>query len=115
MVRRNYSEAGPGSLCVSVACRVWWGSWTYYFDPLEAEKTGSINWYKLGPGKAAWTESESRASDLALRAKELRALFSGLRVASGRHCGGGGSVCLQRCTQAEPEELEIKDCLYLQV
>lgn len=58
-----------------VARRVWWGSWTYYFDPLEAEKTGSINWYKLGPGKAAWTESES--GDLALRGK-LGGLCSGL-------------------------------------
>lgn len=31
--------------------RVWWGSWTYYFDPAEAAVTGTINWYKLGPGK----------------------------------------------------------------
>lgn len=32
--------------------RVWWGSWTYYFDPAEAAESGSrINWYKLGPGK----------------------------------------------------------------
>lgn len=35
--------------------RVWWGSWTYYFDPAEAAESGSrINWYKLGPGKDAW-------------------------------------------------------------
>lgn len=33
--------------------RVWWGSWTYYFDPAEAAASGfsAINWYKLGPGK----------------------------------------------------------------
>ena len=36
--------------------RVWWGSWTYYFDPAEAAASGfsAINWYKLGPGKDAW-------------------------------------------------------------
>jgi len=39
---------------VQLLLRVWWGSWTYYFDPTEAAEKGSINWYKSGPGKDAW-------------------------------------------------------------
>eukprot|EP00435_Cladocopium_sp_Y103_P064941 s70_g26.t1 len=44
--------------------RVWWGSWTYYFDPAEAAASGSrINWYKLGPGKGFEWHREATDSD----------------------------------------------------
>ncbi|CAJ1343307.1 unnamed protein product [Effrenium voratum] len=42
--------------------RVWWGSWTYYFEPSEAAATGTINWYKLGPGKGfEWKREAQQA------------------------------------------------------
>mmetsp|Transcript_60648 Transcript_60648/g.144536 ORF Transcript_60648/g.144536 Transcript_60648/m.144536 type:complete len:333 (-) Transcript_60648:165-1163(-) len=38
---------------------VWWGSWTYYFDPEETQRTGVIHWRKDGPGKGfEWHRAE---------------------------------------------------------
>lgn len=53
--------------------KVWWGSWTYYFDPTEAAEKGSINWYKSGPGKGfEWHREATDKSDMPV-VKEIKA------------------------------------------
>mmetsp|Transcript_3523 Transcript_3523/g.6214 ORF Transcript_3523/g.6214 Transcript_3523/m.6214 type:complete len:315 (+) Transcript_3523:45-989(+) len=57
--------------------KVWWGSWTYFFDPEETSRTGVINWQKQGPGKGfewrrqvnAETETEHVEQDVEVEVK----------------------------------------------